>query len=190
MLRSSILLSLALLAAPAFAAEPCLTKGVETARAVPLDPAHPSDLLVSIPTVIKLHGLTSASLAAFPPSCGRGGFTAGGRAYVLTGENGDPNAPRRAAASDPKAPVAFLAEVFDLGAALAAPAGPGGEPRATETRYVLATALNDVMVVWRAYDAVPDDARLKADMAAALSGRATPVMRFDMKGGSVQVLTP
>jgi hypothetical protein len=177
-------------ATPALAAEACLTHGSDAAKVIALDPAHPSGLLVSIPTVIKLHGLTSASLAAFPATCERGGFAAGGRSYVLTGENGDPNVPRRAATRDVRAPAAFLAEVFDLGAALAAPAGPGGEPRATETRYVLATALNDVMVVWRAYDAIPDDPRLKADMAEALSGRATPVMRFDMKGGKVQVLTP
>ena len=56
------------------------------------------------------------------------------------------------------------------------------------SRYALATAYNDVMVLWKVYDAIPDDARLRGDMAAALSGAADPVMRFNMKGGSVQVL--
>jgi hypothetical protein len=168
----------------------CQTHGSAEAAPVPLDPVHPSGLLASIPVVTKLHGLTSAALAAFPPGCDRGGFQAGGRAYVLTGENTDPNVPRRAAATGRGAPVAFLAEAFDLEPALAAPPNPGAEPRATQSRYVLASALNDIMVVWRAYDAIPDDDRLKADMAAVLSGSAVPVMRFDMKGGSVQVLTP
>ena len=78
--------------------------------------------------------------------------------------------------------------MFDLGPALAAPPQPGGEPRGVVNRYALTTALNDVMVLWRVYDAIPDDARLKADMAAALSGAVEPVMRFDMKGGRVQML--
>ena len=186
MIRAAILALLS--AAPALAAEPCRTPGSPRAAEVALDPAHPSGLLASIPVVIKLHGLTSAGLAAFPAACERGRFMVGKRAYALTGEDGDPNVPRRAAAPDTGAPMAVLAEAFDLGPALDAPPQPGAEPRGVADRYVLATALNDVMVVWKAYDAIPDDARLKADMAAALSGAAEPVMRFDMKGGVVQVL--
>jgi hypothetical protein len=190
MIRALTLATLLLSATPALAAEACRTQGVAKAGDIVLDPAHPTSLLSSIPVVIKLHGLTSASLADFPAGCDRGGFTGGKRAYVLTGENADPNVPRRAMARDKNAPVAVLASVFDLEASLAAPPQPGAEPRAVQDRFVLATALNDIMVVWRAYDAIPDDARLKADMAAALAGTAVPVMRFDMKGGSVQILAP
>jgi hypothetical protein len=190
MIRALAVAALTLSAAHAFAAEPCRSQGAAGAAEVPLDPAHPSGLLVSIPVVIKLHGLTSASLAAFPTACGRGDFAVGRRTYALTGEDADPQVPRRASARDKGAPVAVLAQVFDLEPALAAKPDPSAEPKAVQDRYVLATAFNDIMVVWRAYDAIPEDARLKADMAAALSGAAAPVMRFDMKGGSVQILTP
>ena len=172
------------------AAPACTTQGSPAAAETPLDPAHPSGLLMSIPIVTKLHGLTSATLAAYPANCDRGRFQVGRRTYALTGENADPNVPRRAAAGDRGAPIVFLAEAFDMGPSLAAPPEGGGEPRAVTDRWVLASALNDVMVVWRAYDAIPDDARLKTDMAAALAPDATPVMRFAMKGGAVQVLTP
>jgi hypothetical protein len=177
-------------AAPAQAAEACSTSGLDAVGEVRLDPAHPSGLLASIPVVIKLHGLTSAALADFPDACDRGGFKADGRTYALTGENSDPNVPRRAFTRDRGAPVVFLASVFDLEPALAAPPEPGAEPQATQQSYVLASALNDIMVVWRAYDAIPSDSRLKTDMAEVLSGRATPVMRFDMKGGPIQILAP
>ena len=190
--RIAALAAAAILVFPvaARAAPACLSQGNPAAAAIPLDPVHPSGLLMSIPIVTKLHGLTSAALAAYPANCDRGGFNVGRRAYALTGENADPNAPRRASAPDRGAPVVFLAEAFDLGPSLATPPEAGGEPRPVHDSFVLATALNDVMVVWRAYDAIPDDVRLKADMAAVLAPGATPVMRFAMKGGAVQVLTP
>jgi hypothetical protein len=189
MIRALTLAALIASAAPALAAE-CQSRGAALVGDIALDPAHPSSLLSSIPVVVKLHGLTSQALADFPAACDRGGFAVGKRAYVLTGENAEPNAPRRATAHDKGAPVAALVSVFDLEPSLAAAPQPGAEPRAVQDRFVLATALNDIMVVWRAYDAIPDDARLKADMAAALAGTAVPVMRFDMKGGSVQILAP
>ncbi|HTK34085.1 MAG TPA: hypothetical protein VL358_02205 [Caulobacteraceae bacterium] len=189
MIRVLAFAAAVLSAAPAVA-EPCQSRGAARVGEIALDPTHPTSLLSSIPVVIKLHGLTSAALAGFPAACDRGEFVVGKRAYALTGEDADPNAPRRALSRDRNAPVAFLAAVFDLEPSLAAPPQPGAEPRGVQDRFVLATALNDIMVVWRAYDAIPDDARLKADMAGALSGTAVPVMRFDMKGGAVQVLTP
>ena len=187
----ALCIAAALIATPAFAAAPCRTQGSTSAAVVAADPANPSALLSSIPVVVKLHGLTGASLAAFPQSCDRGAFTVGARTYTLTGENADPNVPRRAASADKTAPLAVLAEVFDLEPALAAAPQPGGEPRGVQNRYALATTLNDVMVVWRVYDAVPDDARLKADIAAAMTRKMPPIMRFDMKGGGpVQFLIP
>ncbi|WP_133254260.1 hypothetical protein [Phenylobacterium deserti] len=82
--------------------------------------------------------------------------------------------------SDRKAELFFLMTVPDIKTVSATtPAKPLG--------YVLALRGDKDALVFRAYDVVPPDVQLAADLGAALEGRVAPMLRAELATHKVQI---
>lgn len=172
-----ILLAMAfacLAGAPALAA--CNGPGSAAAKAISYSNAD-NDTRAGL-TIALVFGLDpptfpAQQLAAAKNPCRRASFIAGADDYVVYGEdNGLP--PRWAASASNPSRIAYVALMPSPAAAFAARrANPGGNSMKltpSGVNYVLAVTDGGNRLLFRFYNAVPDDARLAADMCAALSG--------------------
>ncbi|RHW18020.1 hypothetical protein D1610_05855 [Sphingomonas gilva] len=142
-----------------------------------------ADLLVAMAMSPKLAKITREAVIDRPSACRRGGFAVGSARYMLTGDDGDGMVPRRAHAEDAGAPVAYLLSTIDMQELVAS--ADGGEPAGT-LGYALMTSTEREDVAWAFYKAMPADRTLRADMARALSGEASPIFRTDRRTSETQ----
>jgi hypothetical protein len=174
-------------AAPQASAAACQSAGSPSARALAMDDPQVSGRLLANTGVwlslIKEKGL-AAEIGRATRDCERSAFQTSRGRYVLRGETGDYVVLRLAVPSARSAPVAYLIPILDLTATLTAgPAKP--TPVAA---YALTTSEKDTQTVWRFYDAVPEDAVLGADMAAAVSGGLRPLLTVE--GTQIRIILP
>jgi hypothetical protein len=174
-------------AAPAFAAD-CTSGGQAAARVLTLDdPEVGTRMLVNLGVWLGLvEKDLEADLRKTAGACERGEFEAASTSYVLHGEDDADAVPRVAAPRSERAPRAYLIPAVDLQAALHQADKSKPAPIAG---YALMTVDGGMHTAWRAYDAVPADAVLLADMREALSGKLRPRLQW-RGGGEIRIITP
>lgn len=184
MFRVLFLIAGLAIASPALAAS-CV-EGAADAKSVALtDPAGPSILAgQSLWTGLLIKQNLPEQLKRAAKGCERGTFQAGPRTYTLRGDSNEAIVARVAAPASRKDPIGYLTPVPDLAAAMA----PGHAGPPPIRGFALVVLDGDVHTTWRLYDKIPTDAMLLTDFAQALSGQASPLMRW--KGGKVEIIMP
>lgn len=170
------------LASPVLAA-PCV-EGSAEAKAIELRDAAGPPLVaaLSLWTSLLVKQDLPGQLKRVAKGCERGDVQAGDKAYALRGDSNEGIVARVAATTSKKGPVGYLTPVPDLVAAMTA--GHTGPPPILG--FALVILDGDVHTTWRLYDAIPADAVLRTDFAAALAGQGKPLMRW--RGGKIEII--
>jgi hypothetical protein len=144
-------------------------------------PEGASRLLVTSGVLISTEAYGVRNLRRIKPVCDAATLQNGKTVYRVQGTS-DSALPRIMPSNDRKAPLFFLMTVPDI-----------ADPSASSTRpakplgYVLASRGEKDALAFRAYDAIPPDVQLAADLGAALEGRIAPMLRVDLVTNKVQI---
>ena len=162
----------------------CLPEG-PTTRTFTLAEAsdRSATLLILSGTLIQMDPYAPKNLLRIKPSCEVAALQNGRRALIVSGTS-DAALPRIVTSGKKAPPLFILLTVPDVTGLLpkaSLPTGPLG--------YVLASRDEKTAFVFRAYDTVPPDAQLAADVAAALDRRLQPMLRADLATRQVQITT-
>lgn len=157
------------------------------ANVLPLDKAKESGaaLIVNASILLQTPAWSAANMRKVKASCEVGEFQAAGLTYVLVGAN-DKALPRIATAKQRNGPVGFVMPVPDLVTAMQG----GDKTDPPPLGFLLAAWKGDTAYGWQAYDAIPSDEVLKADMSRAFSGALQPAFSLDTKTAKVTIFLP
>jgi hypothetical protein len=179
-------LGLARAATPALALEACPARPPTQLIALPSANMQ-TDLvtLMSLGPAISDKALQRKALLKAKPKCDEPGFEAGGATYALF-QTEDVSTSLVARTDNSDAPIFFVAPFADVTAMVVAEVEKRPAPTAT-THYVLGVSTRTGVSALRIYNAIPDNAAAKADMAAALAGRVPPLVSRDDRTKGIQI---
>lgn len=179
--------------ATAASAAPCTTQGATTAVELTYDVSKPlvaKGIGVSLLLGLEPGTMPAAGIAKMKAACTRGTVLVGKKTFTVYGENNGAPARWATSVAAPGA-VAYLASMPRPDMALTWSNQFSRDKStppvfdASQTMYAVVYSKGDLRFVMSYYTAVPDDVRLKAIFANALSGKMKPVRGYNVKTHSV-----
>lgn len=192
-LGAATVLALMLFAPASALAAPCTTQGSATAKELLYDVSKPlvaKGIGVSLLLGLEPGTSPAGNIAKIPAPCTRGTFELSKKTFGIFGENS--GSPKRWAASKSlPGTIVFLASMPRPDMALTWSNQFARDKTtlpsfdASQTMFAVVVAKGDLRFVVGYFDVVPDDARLNAIFANALSGKLKPLRGYNVSTHAV-----